>query len=332
MDENRRRLKCRVTYANDVLTSANQIEKSSETSDPGNDADNVACDIFDEEQSGLFLPLPGLFYSQKRNMIIDEDPSEAIEEIESFYCPQCLENYPSSEAAMYKNLCPRLECVKCPLCSAVLNPIVSHVSGHEGPQTYLSCGYCFWDSIGVQLVAPTAVELFNKIMNIEDNFDSTCIVASRIHALRETQQLTERKKMLRDRLKQRSTQSMKTNLLLQLSRLEYGKKRDTYTAWGWQDAVAYEEKKTELEMKRNKEKNNNVSLKIQQYIEEGKSLLSRQKKGKLKGTPEKDGVKGPAKSTNTPLTSEETRSWSRWTLGITMEKNLRSQRSHLKSA
>ena len=61
---------------------------------------------------------------------------------------------------------------------------------------------------------------------------------------------------------------MKTNLLLQLSRLEYGKKRDTYTAWGWQDAVAYEEKKIELERKRRKEKNNNVSLKIQQYIEE----------------------------------------------------------------
>ena len=215
-------------------------------------------------------------------MMMDEDPSEAIEEIESFYCPQCLENYPSSEAAMYKNLCPRLECVKCPLCFAVLNPIVSHVSGHEGPQTYLSCGYCFWDSIKVQLVAPTAVELFNKIMNIEDNLDSTCIVASRIHALRETQQLSERKKMLRDRLKQRSTQSMKTNLLLQLSRLEYGKKRDTYTAWGWQDAVAYEEKKIELERKRRKEKNNNVSLKIQQYIEEGRSLLSRQKKSKLK--------------------------------------------------
>lgn len=213
--------------------------------DSNSEADDTNSAVSDEPKHGLsFHPIGGLFYSPKRNMLLSDHPSFVREEIESFYCPQCLENYPSSEASMYKNRCPRLECLKCPYCTSVLTTIVSHLNGYSGPQTYLSCGYCFWDSVHIPLVAKTGAELFNNIMELEDTLEPVCLVTSRVHALQEKSKIIDRKTVLRDRLKQRSTTSMKTNLLLQLARLEYGKKRDSYTAWNWQDATEYEKKKT----------------------------------------------------------------------------------------
>ena len=267
------KIRCTITYGNNILLSNNNNKND----------DEKDTEEYDEKLHGdIFHPLGNLYYSSKRNMLLTDHPSNAIEEIESFYCPQCLENYPSSEAAMYKNRCPRVECLKCPFCSTVLTTIVSHLNGYDGPQTYLSCGYCYWDSVQIDLVAKNGAELFNHMMEIEDTVDSACIVTSRIHALRETSQLIDRKTTLKDRLKQRSTTSMKTNLLLQLARLEYGKKQDTYTTWNWQDATEYEKKKEQEEIIRKKEYNKNMSLQIQNYIAEGKSLVSRQKHNKSK--------------------------------------------------
>ena len=149
--------------------------------------------------------------------------------------------------------------------------------------------------------------------------------------LRETQQLSERKKMLRDRLKQRST-IHENQFAAATVAFRIWKEADTYTAWGWQDAVAYDEKTIELESKRRKEKNNNVSLKIQQYIEEGRSLLSRQKKSKLKGGIEKDGMeKESAKVTNITMTPGRNPLMEPVDPSITMEKSLHRQRFHLRS-
>ncbi len=281
--------KCTVTYSNNIFLSNsnnNNDEKDMQGSDNNNDNNNKDGNsskiVFDEANHGhLFHPIGRLFYSPKRNMLMTDHPSYVREEIESFYCPQCLENYPSSEASTYKSRCPRVECLKCPYCTTVLTTIVSHLNGYEGPQTYLSCGYCFWDSVHINLVAKTGAELFNKIMEIEDTMDPVCLVTSRVHALQEKNKIIDRKIVLRDRLKQRSTTSMKTNLLLQLARLEYGKKKDSYTTWNWQDATEYEKKKHQEETKRKNELNNNISQQIQNYIEEGRLLVGRQKSSKM---------------------------------------------------
>ena len=103
------------------------------------------------------------FIRRNENMMMDEDPSEAIEEMK--VSAHNASKISIKRGRHVQNLCPRLECVKCPLQFSYSLPR----QWSRRPQTYLSCGYCFWDSIKVQLVAPTAVELFNKMMNIEDN-------------------------------------------------------------------------------------------------------------------------------------------------------------------
>ena len=67
MDEDRRRLKCRVTYANDVLKSANAIAKNGETSDSRNEANEVTVIFLTKSSRGCFFRFRAYFI--RRNEI-----------------------------------------------------------------------------------------------------------------------------------------------------------------------------------------------------------------------------------------------------------------------
>lgn len=83
-------------------------------------------------------------------------------EVDSYYCPNCLENMPSAEAKVKKNRCAN--CFDCPSCGNTLSTratavaIQSDKSGDDGKATqakkvyYLACGFCRWSSrdVGIE--------------------------------------------------------------------------------------------------------------------------------------------------------------------------------------
>eukprot|EP00164_Ancoracysta_twista_P008996 GFYU01013179.1.p1 GENE.GFYU01013179.1~~GFYU01013179.1.p1 ORF type:complete len:471 (-),score=119.26 GFYU01013179.1:118-1530(-) len=71
------------------------------------------------------------------------------EEIDAYYCPNCLENMPSAEAMLFSNRCSK--CFECPDCGITL-----HVFQSAEDQYYLRCGFCQWDSRHLDLAAERA--------------------------------------------------------------------------------------------------------------------------------------------------------------------------------
>ncbi|XP_061421050.1 dynactin subunit 4 isoform X2 [Lethenteron reissneri] len=74
-------------------------------------------------------------------------------EVDSHYCPSCLENMPSAEAKLKKNRCAN--CSDCPCCSHTLSTRATNipVPNPDDPGKmvskkayYLACGFCHWTS------------------------------------------------------------------------------------------------------------------------------------------------------------------------------------------
>jgi len=86
------------------------------------------------------------------------------QEIDSYYCPNCLENMPSTEAMMYKNNCKK--CFDCPCCFSVLVYQGIPISA-EKSDYYFSCGYCHWDSLAMGLKADSPSALAAKAIDVE---------------------------------------------------------------------------------------------------------------------------------------------------------------------
>merc|ERR1712142_282567 len=77
-------------------------------------------------------------------------------EVDSHYCPNCLENMPSAEARLKKNRCAN--CFDCPSCSNTLTTrATTTTSGGGAPEKtpkkmyYLACGFCRWTTRDIGL-------------------------------------------------------------------------------------------------------------------------------------------------------------------------------------
>jgi len=79
-------------------------------------------------------------------------------EVDSHYCPNCLENMPSAEARLKKNRCAN--CFDCPSCGHTLStratsmtvaPPVEGVDGQPAKVYYLACGFCRWTTRDIGL-------------------------------------------------------------------------------------------------------------------------------------------------------------------------------------
>ncbi|XP_031573185.1 dynactin subunit 4-like [Actinia tenebrosa] len=79
-------------------------------------------------------------------------------EVDSYYCPNCLENMPSAEAKLKKNRCAN--CFDCPSCGNTLSTRATAVAipsedKKTPPQAkkvyYLACGFCRWSSRDVNM-------------------------------------------------------------------------------------------------------------------------------------------------------------------------------------
>lgn len=73
----------------------------------------VACVVYSDD-AGNETPLSELFCSSIKGRLVSLHPNSSIMEIDSVYCPDCLEVY----AVEHLGLCPK--CVSCPQCGTTL--------------------------------------------------------------------------------------------------------------------------------------------------------------------------------------------------------------------
>lgn len=88
------------------------------------------------------LPLASLLFCDGCTRILSRD--DVYESIDSYFCPQCLENMPSSEANLCGMRCPK--CWQCPVCDSILT---TQMYGVVHQLHYFVCGYCDWTSKGM---------------------------------------------------------------------------------------------------------------------------------------------------------------------------------------
>lgn len=89
------------------------------------------------------------------------------EEIDSFFCRNCMENMPSTEAKAFRNRCFR--CFQCPICFTTLQIISEQV--RSGKLYHFSCQHCFWDSVSIGIQGGTLDSLLmcNQTYLLENN-------------------------------------------------------------------------------------------------------------------------------------------------------------------
>jgi hypothetical protein len=127
----------------------------------------IVCD------DGKCVSLTQLYYCQSCKVL--KSNADVAEEVDSFFCPHCLENMPSAEATLFLNRysraraqpflaapvpgnrrgahCPRRirscsKCFECPCCTSTLQTRVS-----EDGIYYLECSFCRWHSKTIDLVS-----------------------------------------------------------------------------------------------------------------------------------------------------------------------------------
>ena len=98
--------------------------------------------------------LEDLYYCYQCSRILC--PYCVNEEIDSFYCRNCMENMPATEANAFKNRCSR--CFQCPVCFITLQ---IHLYNYKGQKFYhFGCQGCYWDSMNLDLKGNSLNELF----------------------------------------------------------------------------------------------------------------------------------------------------------------------------
>jgi len=113
------------------------------------------CVVF-ECSCGLRNPLRLLYFCRHCLKLRCKDC--VSHEVDTHYCPNCLENMPSAEARLKKNLCAN--CFDCPSCNHTLSTRASSIqvpSPEDASKTipkkvyYLACGCCRWTSRDINL-------------------------------------------------------------------------------------------------------------------------------------------------------------------------------------
>ncbi|KAH8595622.1 dynactin Arp1 p62 subunit RO2 [Bisporella sp. PMI_857] len=160
----------------DTSTSSRIFGTDSTGSEEENDEDDKTFDPRAPRAAYSLHPLEHLLYCEDCHQI--RCPRCVLDEIVTWYCPNCLFEVPSSSVKSEGNRCAR-SCFQCPICTATLS-----VSSLEVPPTglgaeyatqsgpyVLNCTYCQWTSkeIGIQLEKPNSV--FAQLAKIKNGGD-----------------------------------------------------------------------------------------------------------------------------------------------------------------
>ena len=114
------------------------------------------------DYNGWWGPLSSLYFSNSSQMLVSRHPESCIQEIISYYCPQCLTRYMEDEIKSYRYRCP--SCFQCPCCFGFL--VVTALSSTD---CVFQCGMCFWRSDSCGLVGGDKSELEMAITERERN-------------------------------------------------------------------------------------------------------------------------------------------------------------------
>ena len=99
---------------------------------------NESLEVKFADYNWYWVPLELLFYSSSSRVLVSRHPDSCIEEVVSFYCPQCLKRYMDDEVNRYRKHCPN--CKVCPRCQSVLASIIL-----TEDTMLLHCNYCSWE-------------------------------------------------------------------------------------------------------------------------------------------------------------------------------------------
>eukprot|EP00397_Hematodinium_sp_SG-2012_P039337 GEMP01042931.1.p1 GENE.GEMP01042931.1~~GEMP01042931.1.p1 ORF type:complete len:564 (+),score=100.35 GEMP01042931.1:114-1805(+) len=92
--------------------------------------------------------------------------TELTDELDSWYCPRCLENMPSAESMLFGVRCSK--CYECPLCFQDLILQQRTDGEKDAPVFVFSCHNCRWRSDASGLTAESADKLQQKLHDIEN--------------------------------------------------------------------------------------------------------------------------------------------------------------------
>jgi len=136
------------------------------------------------------------------------------QDIDSYYCPNCLENMASSEANYFSNSCKK--CFECPCCFAALSFQTSSTSETD-KSFFFSCGFCRWDSLGLNLVADSPNNLIAKLLEKEREGTEQKEVAKIVEKLQKEEREKAKEKRQLSRIR-RSSLLFRTAPLPNISR------------------------------------------------------------------------------------------------------------------
>ncbi|KAH6681868.1 dynactin-like protein Arp1 p62 subunit RO2 [Halenospora varia] len=165
------------TYFQCPCTESNlptrRLGESTPTGEEESDQDDRTFDPRAPRANYSLYPLEHLLYCEDCHQI--RCPRCVLDEIVTWYCPNCLFEVPSSTVKSEGNRCTR-SCFQCPICVAPLS-----VSSTEAPPEglgaehatqsgpyVLNCAYCTWSSkeIGIQFDKPNGIfAQLSKIQN-----------------------------------------------------------------------------------------------------------------------------------------------------------------------
>lgn len=144
------------------------------------------------------LPLSQLYFCDGCSRVVSR--RDLAEDVDSYYCPHCLENMPSSEAMLYGMRCSK--CWECPACSSTLTMCVLPTGAEQS--YHLACGYCRWSSKG-RLEASQPEQLIKKIIELEREAEPRQRMCVLIDAFRSRAQEQQRERELVKRIRRRSS-------------------------------------------------------------------------------------------------------------------------------
>lgn len=120
---------------------------------------SAPCLLF-MDYNGWWAPLTSLYYSTSSKVLVSRHPESSIEEITSYYCPQCLDPYSDIDAQLYRNKCS--SCFVCPLCESPLAIVAL-----DSNSSCFQCKMCSWRSDGCNIIGNDESEVGELVLEKE---------------------------------------------------------------------------------------------------------------------------------------------------------------------
>jgi len=109
--------------------------------------------------------LSDLYFCETCSRVLSAHPRDVVDEIDAYYCPQSLDNLPSSEAMV--NMQRSVRQFQCPVCEAIV------VQKSRDGSFIFVCGYCRWTSDYAGLTGNSGPNLAEKALEMEKKSHET---------------------------------------------------------------------------------------------------------------------------------------------------------------